>query len=707
MTLPLERAHTRRPVTWLTLIGVLLLPVLIGGILVTALYNPVERLDSIRAAIVNSDEPVTLDGQYIPLGRQLTAGLVEGSDADAEVSRESETSASHGAAAPSNGKPSNLTWTISNEQDAARGLKDGAYDAVITIPENFSAAATSTAPGGTPERATISVTTPPDSLVVDDAITAQVTQAAASLMGEQLSQVYLENVFLGFTTLGDRLTEAADGASGLADGAVQLSSAVAQLAEGASGAATGAAALPDGASALGSGASLLSGGAGELASGLDTIASGTRGVAGGLAGISTGARTSASQLSKDGIVPEDLLGLADGAAATAGTAVAEATGVADELATLVTECLDAGASRAFCAKLAAAEEKATTTMQTATNASSQSGYAAGGLRQFDTTASGEFAGQLTAMASGLDQLTTLLTQLAGGVDQSASGARGLSAGAGDLASGAGQLAAGSRELADGLGALADGTSQLTGGASELAGGTRSLADGLSTAATSVPSYTESEASDLASVVAKPMATEGISSNLFGASAIPLLATLALWFGGLASFIALRAVPRHVLSSRRTSVMLALRGLAPAAAIGAGQGLLVAGVVQLAATYDWAAWSQFALLCVVAGVAFAAVNQALVAVLGGAGRWVAALIGVLSVATGVVSTVPVFLSSLAALMPTTPAYQALLAALTPAGGAGVAIAGLVVWSLLAFVATTFALARRRSTTARAVLTASLA
>ena len=69
MTLAIERARTRRPVTWLTLIGVLLLPVVIGGILVTALYNPVERLDGLTAAIVNEDEPVTIDGQMVPLGR--------------------------------------------------------------------------------------------------------------------------------------------------------------------------------------------------------------------------------------------------------------------------------------------------------------------------------------------------------------------------------------------------------------------------------------------------------------------------------------------------------------------------------------------------------------------------------------------------------------------------------------------------------------
>ena len=215
MTLPLERARSRRPVTWLTLIGVLLLPVVIVGILVAALYNPVERLDGMRAAVVNNDEPVTVNGQYVPLGRQLTAGLVKGSD----------------------DLPSNLDWTISNTEDAATGLADGTYDAVITIPANFSAAATSTAAasdgsGGTPEKATIAAQTSPDSRIVDEAITTQVAQAAASVLGQQLSSVYLENVFLGFTTLGDQLGTAADGAHQLADGAAQSQTGAVSLADG-------------------------------------------------------------------------------------------------------------------------------------------------------------------------------------------------------------------------------------------------------------------------------------------------------------------------------------------------------------------------------------------------------------------------------------------------------------------------------------------
>src|SRR5690606_28359077 len=121
MTLPIERARSRRPITWLPLVGVLLLPALIGGILVTALQNPTDRLEAMTAAVVNLDEPVTIDGQYTPLGRQLAAGLVEGSE----------------------DLGSNLTWVISNEDDAAKGLGDGTYQAVVTIPASFSADATS------------------------------------------------------------------------------------------------------------------------------------------------------------------------------------------------------------------------------------------------------------------------------------------------------------------------------------------------------------------------------------------------------------------------------------------------------------------------------------------------------------------------------------------------------------------------------------
>ena len=88
----------------------------------------------------------------------------------------------------------------------------------------------------------------------------------------------------------------------------------------------------------------------------------------------------------------------------------------------------------------------------------------------------------------------------------------------------------------------------------------------------------------------------------------------------------------------------------------------------------------------------------------AGRWAAALIGVLAVATGIVSTVPGVLTAIDAVMPVSPAYNAMLGALTGSGGVSAGIAGLLIWSGLAFIATILAVAAKRTTTARAILAA---
>ncbi len=693
MTLPLERARSRRPVTWLTLIGVLLLPVVIGGILVAALYNPVERLDGMRAAVVNNDEPVTVNGQYVPLGRQLTAGLVKGSD----------------------DLPSNLDWTISNIEDAATGLADGTYDAVITIPANFSAAATSTAAasdgsGGTPEKATITAQTSPDSRIVDEAITTQVAQAAASVLGQQLSSVYLENVFLGFTTLGDQLGTAADGAHQLADGAAQSQTGAVSLADGVRQLSTGAGALADGLGQLSSGATQYATGVQTYAAGAHRSANGLAQLSGGLdqlvqpsADLAAGMQQLAAQA--QGIsVPQQVIDAAQGVADNSAAVQQSAAATVAQLQQLAADCTTNGYPADFCAGLTRAAQQAEDALPSVNDLIGNAQQVAEGLGQINQlpAATAKLAAGSAGISQGIAGLAGGLSQAAAGAGDLATGADGLATGAGTIASGAAQSAAGASQLATGAGTAADGGDALAAGLGQLSSGTSSLADGLTTAASSVPSYTDQQATDLASVVTDPVTAQGTSTTLFGASAIPLLAMLALWFGGLASFIALQAVPRYALSSRRPSALLALRSLAPAAAIGAGQGVLVAAVVQFAAGYDAGTWWTFAALAVVAGIAFAAVNQALVAVFGGAGRWIAALVGVLAVATGIVSTVPGILTQIAALMPTTPAYGAFLAALTSAGGLGAGLVGMIIWAALAFVVTIIAVARRRTAKASALL-----
>ncbi|MCJ1707743.1 YhgE/Pip family protein [Microbacterium sp. VKM Ac-2923] len=688
MTLSVERSRSRRPVTWLTLVGVLLLPAVIGGILVGALYNPTDRLENITAAIVNDDKAVELDGQLVPLGRQLTGGLVKGAD----------------------DQPSNIDWVISNDDDAAAGLADGTYTAVVTIPENFTAASLSTRPGETPEQATIGVRTAPDARVVDGAITAQLASTASNVFGGELSSQYLKNVFLGFTTLGDQLGTAADGAHQLADGAAQAATGASGLRDGLGQLSSGAEQLSDGAGQLSAGTKPLADGAAQLASGASALAGGTRDaavgvdkLAGGADGIASGNQQLATEI--NGLADQIPPSFAEDAAALSNAAPQVNEALIDAAAALQKAADECTGTPEQCQALRVASDEANKALPQATQTVTKIGDLAGQAAQLPAgiraiaDANQQLADGATGLAGGAREAASGLNTIAGGIDglsggatQIADGTRQLGAGAAALGSGAAQLASGASDAQGGAGRLADGVDQV-------ATGTSSLASGLDSAVDQLPSYTDAQATTLADVVADPVSATGTQDSLFGLAAVPLLSMAVLWFGGVASFVAFQAVSARSLTSRRPSALVALRGFAPAALVGAVQGLLVAAVVQVASDYDWGDWALFALICIAAGVAFAAVNQALVAVFGGAGRWLAAVIGALALGASIVSTVPPALAAVASLLPTAPAYDAMLGALSSSGGVATGIAGFVVWAVLSLIATTLVVIRRRTTSAR--------
>ena len=180
-------------------VGIVALPVVLLGLLLWGLWDPASRLDTVRAAVVNLDEPVTVEGQIVPLGRQLAAELVGSSDEQ------------------------RLAWEVTDAERAAAGLQDGTYTAAVTIPADFSAAATSFAEaGGAVRRATVDVVSAPNGRYVDDIVARSVASSATRVLGAQLTETYVDNVLLGFTTLSDELGGAADGAEQLADGVREL-----------------------------------------------------------------------------------------------------------------------------------------------------------------------------------------------------------------------------------------------------------------------------------------------------------------------------------------------------------------------------------------------------------------------------------------------------------------------------------------------------
>ncbi len=264
---------------WAKALGLLLVPVLIAAVLLSATWNTNSRLQRVEAAIVNLDKAVTINGQTVPLGRQLSAQLI-----DADTNQ-------------------NFTWVLADATHATDGLKSGRYAAVVTIPENFSKAATSYAgTAADAEQATIDVATSPVAGIADTALGQSVAQAAALALNQTLTQGYLDKVYVGFNDTGKQFQTVADAATKLSDGTTQLSDGLAQAAPGAKQLAdglvqitlnggqlrTGGAGLVSGLQQYTSGASQSADGAAQLSGGLTQLSAGSADLRGSAAKLDAG-----------------------------------------------------------------------------------------------------------------------------------------------------------------------------------------------------------------------------------------------------------------------------------------------------------------------------------------------------------------------------------------------------------------------------------
>ena len=753
------------------LLGLLLAPLVVAGGFGWATWEFDSRLERVEAAVVNLDEPVRVNGQLAPLGRQLAGELVEGPEEE------------------------NFRWTLTDSEDAADGLAAGRYAAVVTIPADFSERATSFSENDADEavRATIDVQTSEVSGIADPVVGRAVTAAATRALNTELTERYLNGIYLGFNQLNRQFGTLAEGAGKLADGASDLSDGLSQsatggrelaggldqldrgadrLATGTRDLATGAGQLGTGLGQLSSGVTRTASGADDLAEGVDQLAAGADELAGGAGDLHAGTRRLDRGAQRLAGGADDLAAgvgaLRNGTASQPGGTRAYAAGVRQFAGGLqqyaeglragptqaqlrqVTEsvpcppsprvpealCADpgyqaglqAGVAAGLSAGLSGAAsgledrgERSGLLSSAERLADGAAGIDAGvgrlltGARTYargvDTfangvgelsTGTGTLAAGARDLARGADRLATGTGDLADGLDrlatgarQSATGARELATGAGQLSTAASQLAMGTGQSAEGAGRLADGLGRLASGGKALVDGTREFADGIAQGRKEVPTYTDNERDRLSGVVSAPVAvpaSDGASYSDIATST--LLVVLALWLGGLAAFVVLRPVTDGVLASMKPSWRLAFEALGPAAVIGAVQAVVLGVVLQQLLELSAAQTAAVLPFAALAAVTFTAVNQALVAALGGLGRFLSVMAAVVVTAGALTAAVPALVAAVAPYLPLTPALQGVRALVSDGGGVGPAVGVLVGWLLLGLSVSVLATARRR-------------
>lgn len=666
-----------RPVRWYTVLGLVLVPILVAGGFLLAGVNADSRLHTVQAAVVNLDEPVTINGQYTPLGRQLTANLV---DSD---------------------RTENLTWVLQSEANARAGLETGEYAAMVVIPKNFSAAATSFSADdpNDAEQATIEVHTSPVAGVADATLGRLVASEAASTLNSTLTESYLKQIYIGFNEMGSQFVTMADGADQLADGARKLADGISQASDGTQQLYAGQRKLADGLGEMADKtASMpkdirkLANGVGDYVDGVNTLVDSS--VAGQQTIISTvkqfedGAGTMADQFGEFGSNAQLVAGATQAAQQAAGQVPCPDFGV--DAATQAAMCqafqagLDAGAQVGATVGVSAAGQAAKQGVQQ---------YQAG-LTQFrqglqaaanDKDAAAQLA-QLKAggkkLASGTDQLADKMPALVKGISQSADGAS---------------------QLADGTDKLGAGLITASSGGAKLADGMREMADGIADGKDQLPSYNKAERTNLSTAVAAPIDTSTLSGLANpNVGWISLVLVLALWLGALATYCVVKAVGSGLLNSSEPTAVLIGRALLPGIVVVESQALLLAGLSRFGLDLSWQKWVAVTGLLLLSGITFVVVNHALVAWLGGIGRLVSVLFAVLTTASALTGAAPAVFAALRPFSPLTPALDAIRAVVTESSGAPIATLTLVGWLLVALTASAVAIARRRTTTLAAVL-----
>ncbi|GAA4660785.1 YhgE/Pip family protein [Arthrobacter cryoconiti] len=572
----------------LTIVALVMVPLLYGAVYLYANWDPYANLSQLKAAVVVQDTgAVTKDGKALHVGRDVATNLVEGKKFDWQL--------------------------VDTPEQANAGVKSGDFAFALTLPKDFSANLASPENFDSATQAMMSVTTNDANnyllTSIVDKVTTQVHASVAQQVGEQSANALLT----GYGTIHAQLVKAADGAKQLATGATSLGS--------------GTQTLKDGTADLLKGADALAAGQVKLLAGTNQLVAGSAALNSGLAQLQSQTTT----------LPADTKTLSDGAAAvSAGNAtlnskVQSAVGTAGELDGVVTSAITdrldslvvAGTITSAQADQIKSSLAGAAASPAVTDLKNKLTVDAGDIQKLADGSQAVAAGA-AKLAGATPTLTSAISQAHDGAGQLSTGASTLSIGQGSALDGANELAAGAKKLNSGAGDLNDGAAKLSTGATE-------LSTQLQNGAGSVPNPSDKSKQNAAGVIADPIRVDSLSQAKaanYGSGLAPFFLVLALWIGAFMLVQAMRPLTLRALASNAPSWKIALGGWIPFAAVSTAQALLLYAVVVLglglSPTYPWLTLG----LLLLASMAFTALIQGIVALMGTPGKFVVLILLVL-------------------------------------------------------------------------------
>ena len=178
----------------IVLVALILIPSIYTVVFLGSMWDPYGNSGDLPVAVVNKDKAVEYNDKKLDVGGQLVDKLKDNDSLD---------------------------FHFVSAKKANKGLKDGDYYMVITIPSNFSKNAT-TLLDKNPKKMVLNYTTNPGTNYVaskmDDSAIAKIKAEVSA----SVTKTYAETIFTSIGTMSDGFAEASDGTQQLSDGMTQL-----------------------------------------------------------------------------------------------------------------------------------------------------------------------------------------------------------------------------------------------------------------------------------------------------------------------------------------------------------------------------------------------------------------------------------------------------------------------------------------------------
>ncbi len=652
---------------------VALIPLLYGSLYLWAFTNPYKTLNTVPVAVVVEDNGAMINGKMRNIGNEIKTRLKNQKDGS-----------------------EGFQWNFVNSAEANKGLKNGNYFMVATIPASFSKCIAS-AQYETPTKAKLHVKYDQASNMLASQIGKTAFRTMRSEISEAIAEEYWEHMFAKVNAASDSLGAAANGAGALHEGSKSLQGGIDKLANGSN--------------QLSQSLRKLQGGLGELQQGANTL-------------------TQANVRSKEGAkyLAQKTQDLANGAQQLSeGTqrlsaATNEFYEGAQKLAASSNELEEhvkagnAETKTQIAALLMQAQNPAVTKEDVLANLQSLAEGLGENSNLLETN--------LSALSAGADKLSAGSLQIKGGaeaisqgVENINTGSSKLSAGASNLANGLVQVSNGSENLNNGITRAAQGSAKIVNGSDQLNSGAKKLSDntpklvegakklhdGLKDAQKSGKIDNIVQKSKMMSAPVALQEHEYSHVENYGTGFAPYFISIGLWVGALMATFVLRVMDRRALLNGMNPLKSTLISLTPFVIMGVVQSVILLGVVHIVLGLQIDNIPAFYALGIIAGISFMAIMQMIMTAFHIPGRIVAIILLMLQITSSAgtfpVEMTPTFFRTVHPYLPMTYSIMALRQAMA-GKNSGEIVSGigmLVLFGVIAIAITSIIAYKKRTVT----------